>query len=157
MRYLLQIDERTIALQCNFYSKLLRLLSYSVLHVSDSFTIFFTFGDGKVFHQANRQCFVILFYRISEFLKKRVYCFILVHISCLLANKLINDIYLTSEWQTSVSAIDYIISLLNQSSNTLSARNIPSFSTVIISLSTKLFFIRSIFDLLPRGYISETA
>ena len=118
---------------------------------------FFTFGDGKVFHQANRQCFVILFYWISEFLKKRVYCFILVHISCLLANKLINDIYLTSEWQTSVSAIDYIISLLNQSSNTLSARNIPSLSTVIISLSTKLFFIRSIFDLLPRGYISETA
>ena len=168
MRYLLQIDERTIALRYSLYSKLLRLQyrllnidifpnQLFVLHVSDSFTIFFTFGNGKVFHQANRQCFVILFYWISEFLKKRVYCFILVHISCLLANKLINDIYLTSEWQTSVSAIDYIISLLNQSSNTLSARNIPSFSTVIISLSTKLFLIRSIFDLLPRGYISETA
>lgn len=94
---------------------------------------------------------------ISKFLQKRVYCFILVHIFCLLANKLINDIYKTGEWQTSVLAIDYIISLLNQSSNTLSARNIPSFSMVIISLSTKLFFIRSIFDLLPRGYISETA
>ena len=53
--------------------------------------------------------------------------------------------------------LDYIISLLNQSSNTLSARNIPSFSMVIISLSTKLFFMRSIFDLLPNGYISETS
>ena len=51
----------------------------------------------------------------------------------------------------------YIISLLNQSSNTLSARNMPSFSMVMISLSTKLFFMRSIFDLLPRGYVSETA
>ena len=51
----------------------------------------------------------------------------------------------------------YIISLLNQSSNTLSARNMPSFSMVMISLSIKLFFMRSIFDLLPKGYVSETA
>ena len=167
MRHLLQIDERIIALRYSLYSKLLRLqyrllnidifqISYSVLHVSDSFTIFFTFSDGKVFHQTNCQCFVILFYWISKFLQKRVYCFILVHIFCLLANKQINYNCQAGEGKTIVSSIDYIISLLNQSSNTLSARTIPSFSMVIISLSTKLFFIRSIFDLLPKGYISET-
>ena len=45
----------------------------------------------------------------------------------------------------------YIISFLNQSSNTQSAMKTPSFSRVINSLSMRAFLMRSILDLLPSG------
>ena len=45
----------------------------------------------------------------------------------------------------------YIISFLNQSSNTQSAMKTPSFSKVINSLSMRAFLMRSILDLLPSG------
>ena len=45
----------------------------------------------------------------------------------------------------------YIISFLNQSSNTQSAMKMPSFSRVINSLSMRAFLMRSILDLLPSG------
>ena len=45
----------------------------------------------------------------------------------------------------------YIISFLNQSSNTQSAMKMPSFSMLINSLSMRAFLMRSILDLLPSG------
>ena len=49
----------------------------------------------------------------------------------------------------------YIISFLSQSSNTLSAMKMPSFSGVISSLSMRAFLMRSILDLLPNGLGGE--
>ena len=51
----------------------------------------------------------------------------------------------------SYSVLFYIISFLNQSSNTQSAMKTPSFSRVINSLSMRAFLMRSILDLLPSG------